>query len=422
VSSFLGACVIAVFVAQFVGALLYNFTPLHRAYENRLLASGLSPAPAGQLGATRLVTLREGTDVEALARRHGVEGVTAADPTSLRRMHGKLMQVLAGSGARVVAFDISFADPTDHDGAFVEGVQALRAKLIDVVVVTKRMMPGADGNPLLSPTIAKHVKWGGDGAALDGSAAWVLLLFAQVPDSPEPLPGFALATLAAYRQPGADLAIYVDALANRTELRYVKRSTSEVLPSGDVLRTTVSDPDFGLPTGTLQSEFLLNVPHKEVISASDFDYADVLGADQEQLKKWFAGRAVVVGDRRPEGGDGPFHHRDEGPLPGCYAQAVGIDALIGRQGVVVLDTSFPQGLLIACAAALAGALAALLARGSGRTLVIFVIGLAVAAVAGSCVAYAGARYLYNPLVPILAMVAAAVLAAAATSFRRRVLG
>ena len=48
--------------------------------------------------------------------------------------------------------------------------------------------------------------------------------------------------------------------------------------------------------------------------------------------------------------------------------------------------------------------------------------LAVAAVAGSCVAYARARYLYNPLVPILAMVVAAALAAAATSFRRRVLG
>ena len=422
VSSFAGACVIAVLFAQTVGAFLYNFTPMHRAYENWLLASRLSPPPATQLNATRLVTLREGTDVEALARRYGVEGVTVADPTSLRRLHGKLMRVLADSGARVVAFDISFEGVTTHDEAFVIGVRALQATGIDVVIVTKRMTPGANGSPLLSPTFAGKVKWGGDGAGLLESVPWHLLLFAQVPASPEPLPGFALATLAAFRQPGADLAIYVNALANRTELRYVKRSVSEDLLSGDVLETTVNDPAFGLPAGTLQGEFLLNVPPKEVIAASNIDYADVLGADPEQLKKWFDGRAVVVGDRRPEGGDGPFDHPVEGPLPGCYAQAVGIDALIAGQGVVVLDTSFPQGLLIACTAALAGALAALAARGSGRKLVVFLAGLAVAAVAGSCLAYARARYLYNPLVPILAMVAAALLAAAATSFRRRVLG
>jgi hypothetical protein len=333
------------------------------------------------------------------------------------------MQVLADSGARVVAFDIALPTPSSHDDAFVQGVEALHARNVDVVIVTKSMMPDARGQPLISPVIAPKVKWGGDAAALLADTPWHLLLFAKVPNSAEPIPSFSLATLGAFRQPGADLVVNVDLRSDLIELRYARRAAADELRTSGMSVKQIDESQFGLPRGTIQGEFLLDMPPTKTLRAADVDYAEVLGADRKKLREWFEGHAVVIGDTREIGGDGPFAHHDLGWLRGCYAQAVGIDRLITRSGLITASTAItPEQTGLVLLAALLGAGAALLAaRGSGRLLV-YVPCVAVVIAGLSLFAYLRFRYLANPLVPIIAMVVAVLLASRAIAVRRRVLG
>ena len=57
----------------------------------------------------------------------------------------------------------------------------------------------------------------------------------------------------------------------------------------------------------------------------------VFGAGAEQLRRWFAGRAVVIGNNR--GGRDRWTHPDGRRIEGAFGHAAGIDAILRSESV-----------------------------------------------------------------------------------------
>jgi hypothetical protein len=174
-----------------------------------------------------------------------------------------------------------------------------------------------------------------------------------------------------------------------------------------------SEEAMGLEAGARAAMYIFPVPSDSAIRAATIDYADVVDASNEQLKTWFAGKTVVVGDARAVGRDGPYELPGGRRLPGFVGQAAATDAIL-RNLVVRVPLR-----LIDVAAAACGAVTAILTSGSARRRRIALVGLSLAGVFLSLVAYWRFSFLCNPLPGIVAMWLAAGLVAWADRARRR---
>jgi CHASE2 domain-containing sensor protein len=97
--------------------------------------------------------------------------------------------------------------------------------------------------------------------------------------------------------------------------------------------TDVADadqPHLGVRAGDIVGQFFLQMPPESELLASMLRYEDVMRASPQQLRAWFAGRAVVVGDWRTSG-DVRIRHPDGRELPGFAAHAVGLDWLLSER-------------------------------------------------------------------------------------------
>lgn len=392
---------------------VYSWTPLNDAYERRLsgLFGGHNAVP---LERVRVVALTDVTDVERLARAAEVEGVTRAENRSLRRLHGRLMEELADGAPLAVAYDISFEGETDFDEGFARGARTLRDQGVEVIVGTTGWLADERGLPRLSRNILPHVRWGSMVVGASGPGRWGLDVCLQRAGH-DAAPSLALATLAAARRPDAAAYWTLQPDAHAVDVRYVR--PAEVAPRAghwvaeqdrvkltEVSREEGDYPQFGIRRGDQLGLLATPIPDTRVLDGATIPYHEVFRADDAQLREWFAGKVVVVGDLR--GTTDRHQHPDGRQIAGCYIHATGIDMLLGDRAVRVPGAWATPLLLLG--GALLGVLAMLAAGNSAARRIGFLIVLAIAACAACVVAYQQGGFLCNPLAPLSALVLAAL--------------
>jgi CHASE2 domain-containing sensor protein len=432
---------LALGIAEIAGK-AFNALGAQRKFE-RFCATRLMPpaasAPGGGIAGAfervRLVLLRDEPGIEKLAADAHVQGVTADNRPSLRRLHGALMHHLADAdaGIKVLALDITFGDGSEYDADFIAGADALRNRGTDIVVAQRSWDPATPGVKPLSPQIARRFKTGCIAAHLDASDPWYVELFAYRPQSgTAPQMSLALATAAAFRHPGAHTALALEVIYDFAMVLYTMPGASDEQERFDVTEVQHVDSDreasFGLRRGDYVGELMLAIPPTPVIDAATLDYAQVLNATSDQLRRWLGGRAVIIGDaRRNVASPDLFPHPDGRTLPGTLAHAVAVEHLLGdsltirhpqyvRIGGVHL---YGQHIFDAAAVVAGGALGLLFAR--RRRLARWSVAIAVAAllVVGCLVAFRSAHVVYGPLVPAVGVVLAAELVAITDRARSR---
>jgi hypothetical protein len=265
------------------------------------------------------------------------------DLRSWRAMHGVLMERLATARPAVVVWDYLFPnEQPEFDAAFAAGVR----KLLEVgtpVVVGANF--DADGEPILSPTIAALVYGAGTLAGVDPmeSANEREVVAALQRGVERPIPGLALTAFGAYRFP--DCSMRVDLGRGSLTLRY-RRDVSEAgeprrrRPESDTIaihaQRTLRRVGGLNPTAraALRDNDVAHVFRFKMPSDIDWRprtvyYHDVLAASDERLREWFARRPVIVGQMMPHE---DLHLTRVGlPIYGVQVQAQALDAMLATR-------------------------------------------------------------------------------------------
>jgi CHASE2 domain-containing sensor protein len=432
------AVVLGIAAAQWIGIpLAFKWTPLGSWFEKFATAR---IAPSGQpLEHTRIIALSGQTNIPAIATAEGLTDVTPVNRVSLRRMHGRLMEKLAMAPPRVVVWDIKFPNETPFDADFVKGVRALKSARCDVIVAVWSWLADPAGAPLISPLIEPEVKVGAMTGVTTSAAAWRadLVVHQQAGHPPKASP--ALLAAAAYQRPGDELAVQFERLDdNAIGMHFFSPDVSRpgappVLRAAELWRITRFEqlsqayPETGLKYGARVGSLIVDVPADAVLNAASIEYGAAIGAAPSKLKELFAGQVVLIGDARPEGGDGPFSLPDGRTKNGFVVQATAIDSLIRGNPVQLPITRewwfgalVPDMWLIDAAAAILGVLVAWVAfRSHPRFALLLALAMAWLLFA-SLAAYLKLHYLCNPIIPLVALLVAAGVTVAAERFRHRV--
>ncbi|UCG34039.1 MAG: serine/threonine protein kinase, partial [Phycisphaerales bacterium] len=330
VASIAGAVLMVIVLAEWgVVTPLIGRTPVYR-YLSRLVTTYAAPIePITAFEHVRIIGLTDDTDMEAIAEREGLEGVTERTGRSLRRLHGRLMEKLVGTGIGVLVWDITFrAPPTEFDEDFARGALALRDDGVDVVVAVKKAW-WERGPPKISPVIEPVVRTGAVTANFGSSGPWHIWLFVDRPRQ-ESAVSLALQALASYRLPGCDVDIAGHAEGHELTLSYWAPDVAgqtlgpRAHLSDRVVVTEYSRPpkdasDIGMRRGDKVAYSLLHMPRNAVLQASTIDYTRVFSAGPEELRQLLADKIVIVGDVRK---DTDLHgHPDGRFLRGCHGHA-----------------------------------------------------------------------------------------------------
>jgi serine/threonine protein kinase len=316
-------------LATVVGAILLSAV-FHRVGA-RWVASPASPDQ------TALIAVKPST-LEAIARgdfSEQIPGLNPFDPKSRRLLYGRLMEHLAGAGLRVLTWDYFFPRcRPEYDDAFIRGVEAL-----DAPVVIGSEKPGVDGEPNLCPQILAAVHgWG--------------MLFSKDPENasmeiPVPvalqrgfnplIPSLAVTGFAAARYPDStvDLTQERDRLILRYRRMDAPEGQSRWYPQTDeipIFETEEIDEGHQLLHAGDKPK-LGRFPRGSIVEWSQRAIAleDVLAADAAQLREWFWGRAVLVGQMVPPMDLHKLTSGDE--VFGCQIQATVLDTLFRQTHV-----------------------------------------------------------------------------------------
>jgi CHASE2 domain-containing sensor protein len=189
-----------------------------------------------------------------------------------------------------------------------------------------------------------------------------------------------------------------------------RQRTSETIQLTDLSRAR-NEPRFGLESSDVVGNYIVEIPRTPVLDASTVSYADVVAAKPDQLRAWFEGKAIIIGDIRAKR-DGPFPYSDGRQINGIYAHAAGIESLLSQQPIVRprfvgLLGIYVRGRYVYDAIAVAvGCVIGLgLARQgtAGWTALLIVLLLAGLVIIVSLLAYRESRVLYTPSAAIVGL-------------------
>ncbi len=413
---------------------VYSWTtagPYFRRLATRWAPTEVS-SKATAFESVRVIMLTDDTDVRALAKREGLNGVDPTNLPSLRQLHGRLMERLARAHPRAVIWDILFRKPSDFDADFVRGAAAVRSAGGDVVVALPDWARDRRGMPELSPTIARSTRWGVAKGDFTRESSWSVELVMYRPGQ-EPRGALALVGAAAFRHPGAQF--FIDHAPNGREARLSYWNPHPEIPElrvpivgSDIVEVT--SPEISV-AGVTESDLLpgdiigcyaVFIPPDASLRSSTFDYATVFEQTSAELERSFGNSAVVIGDSR--GGTDVFTYPDGRRIAGPYGHAAVIESILGGTPVSTPSNMASIGLTIL--AALVGiflselvgkyrARPAVLLSAVGTMLLLF----SSAAFLAALVILQKWHYLCNPIVPLVATWLAAASAVGVEWMRSR---
>jgi predicted Ser/Thr protein kinase len=331
------------------------------------LPSTLEALAAGQIGAD-------------------LPGIDPSDSKSYRLLYGRLMEKLAEAAPTVVAWDYFFKDCRhEFDEGFLRGVRALKAP-----VVVGHQNPDLNAEPILCPQIRAAVHgWGNLFGTRPGDLEADVFIPLAVRRGPNPpAASLALAAAGTARHPDCDVEIHV--VRDRLNLYYRKRKVAggsrwpyppDRVPIVQREVALAHPPELEAQDECYFGHFRIDpLPNW---AKAPIPFERVLTASPGELRQWFNGRAVLVGQMLPP----QDQHRLAGgqAVFGCQAQAVVLDDLLSGTQFCRLSRAelFP---LVGAACVLAALLANLVPIRGARP--IRVASLAVAAI--FCLAVAAA--------------------------------
>lgn len=188
-SAFAVACV--AFFALWLG--VFDWLPKYLKPEHYTVWLGDLVRARPLHDAVRLVTIDSAT-IRTAGLRFGEPNTF--DP-AWRAAHADVVEHLAGAGAAVVAFDVTFPAPVArYDSAFARAISAAAKQGTRVVVAVGTAQP--DGAPALSPALLDAgASWGSACLALPRESPNVVPLLARPDSSDRTVPALSLAAVAA---------------------------------------------------------------------------------------------------------------------------------------------------------------------------------------------------------------------------------
>jgi predicted Ser/Thr protein kinase len=410
----LGLGLVALAANYLFRPLVYRWTPLNDLYLKALARLPVSHVP--DLEAVRVIALTDRTDVSGLARAAGLQGVDPANLSSLRRLHGALLERLADSDLGAMVSDIAFRGPSEFDDDLLRGIRAIRARGRDVIVSVGGWKLGQTELPAFSPGILEEVKWAAATGDFSSDLPWSLDLFIERPPGP-PVPALALMAVAADLNPGAEMHLQRDGRTQAAMLNFWRPDRAAPLAKQWVVGPTVhftgcwalpeDDDTQGLRQGDRVGEYLVTIPADDVLKRCTLEYQDVFVAHRDRLRTWFRKRIVLLADLREDFDRYPYP--DGRFLPGVYAHAVAIGSL--KQDIAIRAPTNTEGWAVIALAVLAGGSAAYVLYRSKVRLVIALALLVPAMILAGVGAFQQVQYLVNPIVPASATLLSAALVA-----------
>lgn len=289
-----------------------------------------------------LITFEQSTEEAVREGRigAGLAGFEPGDYKSRRVLFGQLMEHLAGSHARAIVWDFYFPGARPElDPAFVRGVQAAG---IPVVVGAAQL--DVNGEPILSPAIREAVH--GWGTLWAKKAAFlhdeINMPLAVKRGLNPPSPSLAVAGFAVALHPECRPHLHVDGatLVIQFEKRQIARGEGRWLPETsrlDIFEVERVGPQHdiaGVADGFQRDDVLcLGRYRLDSILAwgqRGIPFEDVLAANPEQLRAWFGGRAVVIGECSPRD---MCRLRSGEIIYGCQIHAHMLDALLAGTNI-----------------------------------------------------------------------------------------
>jgi CHASE2 domain-containing sensor protein len=283
---------------------------------------------------TALIAVTPDTLTAAANGRIGaaLPGFDPNERPSWRLLYGRLLEKLAEAGPRVVVWDYTFrtCDPR-YDAALVRGIRNCG---VPVVVGSAKF--DVNGEPQLCAAIhAAAQAWG----LLLVTRADTLRAEVNVPLALQrgfnpAIPSLALAGFAAARFPDCDVDI--DVQPTQLELRYRRRhvaagerrwrgaAETDRIPIFSVDPAGTRSPDLEAEDRPAHGRFRLD--DVAVWAQRAIPLEQVLTAEAQQVRAWFGGRAVLVGQMLP--GLDQHELRSDQTVFGCQVQTAILDALL----------------------------------------------------------------------------------------------
>lgn len=346
----------------------------------------------------------------------GLDDATAAQVVSseTRRLAiAGVLQKVAGAGAKAVAIDFNFDEPSSEaaDAALEAALAAARPLLpVRLAVIGGTGDRAGEGpEPKLLPRFAAHAGWG---VACVGQRAEIVstLPLGVVRDvgnrKQRLVPSLGLATYAAVK--GVSQYGTVDALELRLPLEFDADARGNRTRPIDVSAFSVEaldeDPDkcHVLRRGDLLLHQWLDerAPALPQLAAR-LSMADVLRGDPAALAQ-LKDRIVFVGDTRQLTGTDDSHVTGSGAVPGVSLVAAQVDGLL-RQSAIRPLTALEQLLLLVLTTAGGAALAIVLRGPRARWLLPSLLVAALVSLVLAVLAYRGLRLLAGPHYALLGL-------------------
>jgi len=392
------------------GHALSRYTSLPTVWRNYAF-NLVDPAPVTPFQHVVVAGLGENTDIDELARQEGLVNVSRQVLQSWRALHGRLIRRLVDAGCRTVVMDIKFMGESPFDSELVDGVNAMRQAGGNVVIMTPNWREANDrGLPLeISPPIAEVCRWGCGKGDIKDSPPYIELVASQV--TAEPRASLALAAYCAFRQPSSMPTIIPDWSTQTLSFEYWKHDAQLAegrrrVGKGSIPLSTVrsagqlNNVPLGLSPEDLLGLYYYSIPKNDVLRLSTIDYGEWFQNEAKHRLPDVREKIVLIGNLLQD-----IHHCFDGrSLPGCYAQASAIDALLRRE-IIRAPSTIASTVALPFGGSLVGMCIGMItcARRWRWLWVLVAIALFYACSLGSLGLF---RFIINPLYPVASLVAA----------------
>ncbi|MCH8806445.1 MAG: protein kinase [Planctomycetes bacterium] len=326
-------------VLVFIASLLTGtFWALHARRLESSAAYDLREAVLVTFTPSTLAAIRAGTIGADLP------GLSATNFKSRRLLHGRLLQVLADAAPRAVIWDFYVPEcRPEYDEPLLLGVRKLMAAGTPVVVGVGKF--DINGKPLMCAHLLAEVHSYGalHGPKTDAPPGEYMIPVYLQRGLADPIPSLSVAGFAAARFPDARLEIRPG--PQKALLSYKRekfeagesewRSEIDSVPvvfAGQEAVSMLLNPTDRVMCQMIDADLGADWPARSVL------YEEVLSATADQLREWFQGRVVTVGQTIP-----PLdqHRTTAGTLVfGCQIQTLALDALL--RGVATVPLSRPE--------------------------------------------------------------------------------